>query len=326
VRRPQLENADIWYNPSMRRFPLIGSLAAVLAVAGAFAVPVASDRFGEPQPASAILTTGAGAAAGPTSAASPAAAAATTSPSATPLPPLAAPPAALAAHGDAEERAGGPWPPLPSSLTGYRWPLPHGRLTNPFGVSWAGTYLVGGLPFHDGLDLATFCGDHIVAAHDGTVIAAGRKVDPWMGWVGSLAPSVERRDTHNLWGTLPIIVVIDDGNGYRSIYAHFNKIVVHAGQTIAAGQFLGYEGRTGFATGCHLHYGLFSPYETATMELMPSVSKRTKLPAYEIARINPLLVLPPRAGIPAPAGSQPASASPNPSADPAPNPGSKTGG
>ncbi|MFI5227401.1 MAG: M23 family metallopeptidase [Candidatus Limnocylindrales bacterium] len=287
----------------MRRFPLIGSLAAVLAVAGAFAVPVARDRFGDPQPASAVLTTNGGPAAVPASMAPSSPAAPTASPTPTPPLPLAAPPAALAAHGQAEERAGGPWPPLPSSLTGYRWPLPHGRLTNPFGVSWAGTYLVGGLPFHDGLDLATFCGDHIVAAHDGTVIAAGRKVDPWMGWVGSLAPSVKRRDTHNLWGELPIIVVIDDGNGYRSIYAHFNKIVVHTGQTISAGQFLGYEGRTGHATGCHLHYGLFSPYETATMELLPSVAKHTKLPAYEIARINPLLVLPPRSGIPAPSGS-----------------------
>jgi hypothetical protein len=30
------------------------------------------------------------------------------------------------------------------------------------------------------------------------------------------------------------------------------------------------------------------------MELSPDVAKRTKLPAFEIARINPLLVLPPR--------------------------------
>ena len=233
MRRPQLENADIWYNPSVRRFPLIGSLAAVLAVAGAFAVPVAQravrrSTAGQRRP---HLRRWAGHPAGELSCT--AGYRRTDRPADPDRAPLAAPPAALAAHGEAEERAGGPWPPLPSSLTGYRWPLPHGRLTNPFGVSWAGTYLVGGQPFHDGLDLATFCGDHIVAAHDGTVIAAGRKVDPWMGWVGSLAPSVKRRDTHHLWGELPIIVVIDDGNGYRSIYAHFNKIVVHTGQTIS---------------------------------------------------------------------------------------------
>ncbi len=80
MRRPHLENADIWYNPSVRRFPLIGSLAAVLAVAGAFAVPVASERFGEPQPASAVLTTDGGPTTPPASYRSPATAAPTASP------------------------------------------------------------------------------------------------------------------------------------------------------------------------------------------------------------------------------------------------------
>ena len=51
-----------------------------------------------------------------------------------------------------------------------------------------------------------------------------------MGWIGSLAPSVTRRDKYNLWGELPIVIVIDDGNGYRSIYAHFSQIVVKVGQ------------------------------------------------------------------------------------------------
>ena len=78
--------------------------------------------------------------------------------------------------------------------------------------------------------------------------------------------------------TLPIVVVIDDGNGYRSIYAHFGKIVVKAGQVVKAGTLLGYEGRTGHATGCHLHYGLFSPFEAATFALDPAVAKRMKLP------------------------------------------------
>ena len=90
------------------------------------------------------------------------------------------------------------------------------------------------------------------------------------------------------------MIVIDDGDGYRSIYAHFSKIAVTAGQTIQTGEFIGWEGRTGFATGCHLHYGLFSPYDTDRFGLRPDVVKRTKLPAWEIARINPLLVLPPR--------------------------------
>ena len=155
-----------------------------------------------------------------------------------------------------------PVAPSPSTLTGYVWPLPKGRITNPFGPDWYSDNTLNGVRFHDGLDIATFCGDRIVAAHDGIVLAAGRKVDPYMGWIGSLAPSVTRRDRYNLWGELPIVIVVDDGNGYRSIYAHFSKIAVKVGQVIKAGEFIGWEGRTGFATGCHLHYGLFSPYTT----------------------------------------------------------------
>ena len=36
--------------------------------------------------------------------------------------------------------------------------------------------------------MATFCGDHVKAAHDGQVIAAGRHFDELLGWVGDLGP------------------------------------------------------------------------------------------------------------------------------------------
>jgi murein DD-endopeptidase MepM/ murein hydrolase activator NlpD len=94
--------------------------------------------------------------------------------------------------------------------------------------------------------------------------------------------------------TLPIVVVIDDGNGYRSMYAHFEEVAVKPGQRIRAGQFLGYEGRTGNASGCHLHYGLFSPFERTEIAIEPGVAKRMRLPRAEIGRVDPLLVLPPR--------------------------------
>ena len=225
---------------------------------------------------------------------------------------------ALPVHG----RQALPTAPSPSTLTGYVWPLPRGRITNGFGPSWFGDNFVGGVRFHDGLDIATFCGDRIGAAHAGVVLAVGRKVDPWMGWIGSLMPSVTRRNTHNLWGELPIVIVIDDGNGYRSIYAHFSQTVVKVGQVVMAGQFIGYEGRTGFATGCHLHYGLFSPYDTDRFGLRADVAKRTKLPAFEIARINPLLVLPPR---PAPGSTQAPSPSPGSSPSQSPSASSPSG-
>jgi murein DD-endopeptidase MepM/ murein hydrolase activator NlpD len=239
---------------------------AVGAVAGA------ADLGASPVPAGA---------APPSTATTPADGGAASSTTSTPpMPPETAAPAAT--------------PPPIADLTGYRWPLPRGRLTLPFGPSPWGSRLVEGQPFHDGIDLATVCGDRIVAAHDGFVLAAGRHYDDAIGWVGDLSAYYRRLDAKQLWSTLPIVVIIDDGNGYRSIYAHFSKIVVKAGQMVRGGQIIGYEGRTGRASGCHLHYGLFSTDEPGRFGIEASVVKRMKVPAIEIARVDPLLVLPPR--------------------------------
>jgi murein DD-endopeptidase MepM/ murein hydrolase activator NlpD len=206
----------------------------------------------------------------------------------------ALPDAATASPGDA---------PPAEGLTGYRWPIAHPRLTLPFGPTPWGSRIVAGERFHDGIDLATFCGDHVTAAHDGVVLAAGRRYDDAMGWVGDLGAYYRRLDAKHLWTTLPIVVVIDDGNGYRSVYAHFSKVVVQAGQRVRAGQRLGFEGMTGRASGCHLHYGLFSPFEIDRFAIDPAVVKRMRVPSTEVARVDPLLVLPERAraGAPAPA-------------------------
>jgi murein DD-endopeptidase MepM/ murein hydrolase activator NlpD len=185
-------------------------------------------------------------------------------------------------------------PTRPAELTGYQWPLPHGRITLPFGPSKWGSRVVAGEPFHDGLDLATFCGDRIVAAHDGVVLAASRHYDTKMGWIGDLQPYLDRLDAKSLWSTLPIVIVIDDGNGYRSMYAHLSKAVVKKGDVVEAGDLIGFEGNTGRASGCHLHYGLFSPQETTRFGIDPEVVERMKLPPWQIARVDPLEVLPDR--------------------------------
>jgi murein DD-endopeptidase MepM/ murein hydrolase activator NlpD len=190
-------------------------------------------------------------------------------------------------------------PADPSTLLDYRWPIAHPRITLPFGPWGAGSRIVDGEPFHDGVDLATFCGDRVVAAHDGVVLAAGRHYDSQMGWVGDLTPYFDRLDAKALWTTLPIMIVVDDGNGYRSLYAHFGKIVVRRGDEVHAGQLLGYEGRTGHASGCHLHYGLFSPDDPDRFAIDPAVAQHMKLPLWEIARIDPMLVLPARPARPA---------------------------
>lgn len=53
-----------------------------------------------------------------------------------------------------------------------------------------------------------------------------------------------------------LYVVIDHGNGFSSLYAHFEAIGVAAGQVVAQGQPLGIGGETGAATGVHLHFEL----------------------------------------------------------------------
>ena len=56
------------------------------------------------------------------------------------------------------------------------------------------------------------------------------------------APTTTASTVHHLWSELPIVVIIDDGNTYRSVYAHFEQVKVHPGQRVHAGQLIGYEG------------------------------------------------------------------------------------
>ncbi|MBA2718971.1 MAG: M23 family metallopeptidase [Chloroflexi bacterium] len=183
-------------------------------------------------------------------------------------------------------------PPAPASLTGYQWPIKAGRVTLPFKAIPGGSRIKDGKLFHDGLDMASFCGAPVGAAHAGIVLAAGRTFDDHVGWIGDLGPYYALLDTKRMWSQLPNVVVIDDGNEYRSVYAHFRDVTVKVGQRVEAGQLIGHEGATGHASGCHVHYGLFSPLDTKTFGVRPNILRALKLPKLQIARIDPLLVLP----------------------------------
>ena len=289
-----------WYGRAHRRprLRVRGPLLAALisAVVLAFVIPFLGQRAHVDDP-----LVGPGEAVGFQATPTPIATAPPAQPAAPPTapPPTAAPLVASVDPGPDDVRnaravhlAMAPLPP--SVLIGYVWPIPKSRLTQPFGVSPFGGGVYEGKPFHDGLDLATFCGDKVVAAHAGTVIAVGRRFDKWIGWRGSLERYQLRLTKLHLWRTLPIVVVIDDGNGYRSIYAHFERTTVKRGQVVEAGQLIGYEGASGHASGCHLHYGLFSPAETRTFTVDPKAVRKMLLPHHQTMRIDPLLVLPQR--------------------------------
>ena len=52
-------------------------------------------------------------------------------------------------------------------------------------------------------------------------------------------------------------VGLDHGQGVSSVYIHLSKRLVKEGDTVEAGQTIGLVGATGFATGPHLHWGLY---------------------------------------------------------------------
>jgi len=51
-----------------------------------------------------------------------------------------------------------------------------------------------------------------------------------------------------------LYVVIDHGNGYQTLYAHLSKVSVSVGERVSQGELIGYGGRSGYATGPHLHF------------------------------------------------------------------------
>ena len=89
---------------------------------------------------------------------------------------------------------------------------------------------------HTGIDMAyhTGCGGPIYAAGDGVVLADNR-------------PNVAYGDT-------AIGVVIGHSQRLQTWYWHLSREIVSVGQEVHVGDLIGYEGATGIATGCHLHF------------------------------------------------------------------------
>lgn len=91
--------------------------------------------------------------------------------------------------------------------------------------------------YHRATDIANRGGPSIVASQGGTVITAG-----WGGGYGNY-------------------VIIDHGNGYKTLYGHMvtGSLAVKAGDRVKQGQKLGIMGSTGRSTGPHLHFEIKGP-------------------------------------------------------------------
>jgi murein DD-endopeptidase MepM/ murein hydrolase activator NlpD len=49
-------------------------------------------------------------------------------------------------------------------------------------------------------------------------------------------------------------VIVDQGNGYESLYLHLSSVSVSVGQRVERGTLVGYSGQTGWSCGAHLHF------------------------------------------------------------------------
>ena len=106
------------------------------------------------------------------------------------------------------------------------WPLPgHTYISCHFGEVDAF-----GNAGHRGTDIPAPEGAPILAAHSGTVLVSG-----WNDSYGNQ-------------------VLLDNGAGLSTRYAHMTQTAVTAGEAVTAGQVIGYVGNTGDSTGFHLHF------------------------------------------------------------------------
>jgi murein DD-endopeptidase MepM/ murein hydrolase activator NlpD len=179
----------------------------------------------------------------------------------------------------------------PKQLTGYGWPLKRAWITSRFAPRDFGQFIViDGVGYHDGLDLATHCGDEVYATHDGTVLANDRTFDKYIGYQGKPEAIYDRTVRNGNPNALAIAVVIDDGNGYRSLYMHLKSATVEVGQVVKRGDQIGVEGETGAATGCHVHYSLIR-MDGVWQQVLPRLWKYG-YPERIREHVNPLDVLP----------------------------------
>ena len=119
---------------------------------------------------------------------------------------------------------------IPSSGGSWLRPCSYTYMSSPFGFRQSPTS--GASTYHQGVDLAAPAGTPIYASRAGVVTTASYS------------------------SSAGYYVTINHGDGFSSIYMHMEYYSVSAGQAVSAGQQIGVVGKTGIATGYHLHFGI----------------------------------------------------------------------
>ena len=113
----------------------------------------------------------------------------------------------------------------------FKWPAPsYTRISDYFG--WRHHPILNRQQFHNGVDMAAPGGSPILAAYDGTVVAAGYS------------------------GTMGNYIYLNHGSGLVTIYMHASALYVSTGQEVSKGDKIAAVGTTGRSTGNHLHFGV----------------------------------------------------------------------
>lgn len=105
----------------------------------------------------------------------------------------------------------------------YDWPTKRVYISSRYGWRWG--------KMHKGLDLVARPGAPILASAPGRVVFAG--------W------------EHKGYGNM---IIIDHGDDVKTVYAHNKVNLVRRGQWVERGQIIARLGKTGLASGHHLHF------------------------------------------------------------------------
>lgn len=161
-----------------------------------------------------------------------------------------------------------------------QWPVSPVIITQFFGnTQFASTGAYNGKG-HNGVDIGVPIGTPVHAALSGVVFGTGNT---------DLAHGCY---SFGKW------VMIKHANGLNTMYAHLSSIQVTTGQSVATGDLLGYSGETGYATGPHLHFGVYVSAVTQIMKLGDATKLSTpcagvSMPVPPLAGyLNPMNYLP----------------------------------